>query len=537
MKIERNNFLYQNRSNINFEAIRIRQITPEYSGLKRVLEHEIETFVKSGDNADVVGKGLSATVYSLKNFKDLVFKKSFTKKTDFADEIRNLKTLPEGLKTVQKFVAQAFDDETGIFYLLTTKMKGKPANALTNPYTENHLKNLFATFFELDKNGIYHGDFNLGNILLDNEGRANLIDFQWLQKIDEKRFFENKPKILLPPFILNENSQMFEMASFPFYIKDLQNGKAFMKTYLKEKSLYHENRAQYLKSILPAWRYKDEKSTILKGLNFENAQSLLFKNPDNDILKIETKKIQFLMNFREAFSRQDRNNPESNFITGISSHLMTLSTLQELRSEVSKIQKQKYLSTVKKDYLSSIEEYGAYWFKNISSWLDSMFAANIKQAVNIEHVKSNIDEFNDLTNITKNIDGRFKTYLKETFDILNETDATEIMQEIRKNQKRVSSSSYKLMFDVKFMKKQNEIKQTDKRLSDAINSGKAYDIINLSFLNIVKNRELKKIILSKNLKNKDEIITDLHNGRLLYEDLAKQTYKQALKEITEDLQI
>ena len=84
---------------------------------------------------------------------------------------------------------------------------------------------MFETIFELDKNGIYHGDFNIGNILLDKEGNANLIDFQWMQKVERKRFFENKPHSVIPPYILSENSQMFEMASIPPYLVHCDNGK------------------------------------------------------------------------------------------------------------------------------------------------------------------------------------------------------------------------------------------------------------------------------------------------------------------------
>ena len=47
----------------SFEAVKIRQITPEYSGIKKALENELDSFVKNGDNAELLGKGLSAAVY------------------------------------------------------------------------------------------------------------------------------------------------------------------------------------------------------------------------------------------------------------------------------------------------------------------------------------------------------------------------------------------------------------------------------------------------------------------------------------------
>ena len=104
-------------------------------------------------------------------------------------------------------------------------MNGKEADCKKNPWTREHFKNFFSTLFELDKNGIYHGDLHCGNILLDETGNANLIDFQWTQKLFRNQFFEDKPNSILPPFIMCENSQMFEMAGIPYYIKFMPNSR------------------------------------------------------------------------------------------------------------------------------------------------------------------------------------------------------------------------------------------------------------------------------------------------------------------------
>lgn len=525
----------KNRYNINFEAVRIKQIAPEYTGLKRVFETELDTFTKKGDNAHMIGKGLSAAVYGFDRFKDIVFKKASDCKTDFAGEIRHLKILPDNLNTVQKFIAQAFDDETGIFYLLTTRMKGKPANAQTNPYKREHLSDLFGTMFELDKKGIYHGDFNLGNILLDQNGKVSLIDFQWMLHVEEKRFFENKPKIILPPFILNENSQMFEMASLPFYIKDLPNPKSFLKTYLKEKSAYHEKRGQYLRSLLPNWKYTDEKPTIIKGINFEDAQAILFRNPSKETLKVETRKLQFLSNFREAFSRQDINNPDGNFVTAPSAFLTTLLSLKELRQEIAAIGKQKYLSDAMKNYLSSTDEYAKYWVKNIASWTHGIFENCVKRAVNTEHAAAvkNFDDFREMPNILNIIDGRYKNVFGKNFDIKTDTNALELLNTMKSNHKKLKLCTLKMIFDTKVMKKQAEIKRINEQIKSAVLNDRGLEVINLSLLNIVKNRELKGLIAQKpNLKNRDEIITALHNERLTFEDLARETFENILNTLS-----
>ena len=91
---------------INFEAIRIKQIAPEYYPLKRVFETELDMFIQKNDNVKEMGKGLSAVVYQFNRFKDIVFKKSKIRNFDFADEIEHLKELPKSLDTVQRFIAQ-----------------------------------------------------------------------------------------------------------------------------------------------------------------------------------------------------------------------------------------------------------------------------------------------------------------------------------------------------------------------------------------------------------------------------------------------
>ena len=530
--------LYQdkrNRQNINFEAVRIKQIAQEYSPLKKVLETELDKFVHKANNAELIGQGLSAQVYVFDKFQEIVFKKSSNTKNTFSDEIKNLKFLPDGLSSVQKFIAQAFDDESGIFYLLSTKMKGKPANPNTNPYTKEHLKNLFETLFELDKNGIYHGDFNIGNILLDESGKVNLIDFQWMNKTEPKRFFEDKPRIVLPPFIINENSQMFEMASLPFYMKNIQKGKAFLQEYLSAKSVYHENRAEYLRSVISNWPYKYEKDIILKGINYEDAQSVLFRHPDKDILKLETKKMQFLSNFREAFSRQDGNNPESNFVTGASSHLLTLSALQELRTEIALQKKQKYISSAKKDYLTFTDEYARYWFDNIKNWTKSIFDENINHAINIEsNAGKNYDNFGRMINLYDIIDAKYKMPYSDSFDLKTYTDGTLILEDIFSGFKNLKSQTF-FLFDIRIRNKQNEIKKVNERLKSAFNKDWGLDVLNLSVLNIIKNRELKKIVVAKpNLKNRDDIITELHDERLMYEKLARQSFRRILSAISSD---
>ena len=115
--------------------------------------------------------------------------------------------------------------------------------------------------FELDKLGIYHGDLNCRNILLNPNGKINFIDYQWTEKVNKVNFFDStkSEKILLPISTFPENAQMFEMASMPWYM-DTFNYKSdreeFIKKYLEAKSNYHENRYNYIKAITKDWPYQ-----------------------------------------------------------------------------------------------------------------------------------------------------------------------------------------------------------------------------------------------------------------------------------------
>lgn len=448
----------------------------------------------------MLGEGITSSVYKFKNLQEIVFKKSLNQSNTFETEIKNLKLIPKSIKNAQKFVAQAFDDETGIFYLLSTKVSGKEADWQKNPWTKKGLRSLFSTMFEMDINGIYHGDLHCGNILLDKNGKAGFIDFQWTQNILKKRFFENNPNSFMPPFLMNENAQMFEMASVPYYLKfspGAEKGKEFLKNYLSEKSKYHQKRSDYLREIIKRWPYEYEYETILKGINFEDAQSILFRNPDEDILRLETKKLQFLSSFRETTGKIDSNRAERDFVTATSSQLMTLSAIKELQKEIALQKSQKLVSDAKKTYLDITNDYANYWLNNIKSWIDIIFDGSIKSAENSGRYPLKKYKPESITNLFDFVDDTYKSgYTREfgTTDIIaNKTD----LKNIENHTKNFVELSYKSIFDPKISNKINEIKQINSKLQTALSKDWGLDLINLSILNLSKNRELKAMIQKK----------------------------------------
>lgn len=231
--------------------------------------------------------------------------------------------------------------------------------------------------FELDKLGIYHGDLNGKNILLESNGTVNFIDYQWTEKVENINFFDTTKsrKILQPLSEFPENAQMFEMALMPWYVDSFcttAQKERFLKSYLKAKARYHAKRYEHIKKISNNWQYPSELPYIKQALDSERAKSEVYKNPDINVLKIEMKKIQFLSDYRDAYSHVDPNLPNRNIIASPSSYLCSISSVQDFRKEV---YKQLLLSTdkIKTDYLKSMEIYGDFWYNNLLPYTSDTF--------------------------------------------------------------------------------------------------------------------------------------------------------------------
>ena len=89
---------------------------------------------------------------------------------------------------------------------------------------------------------------------------------------------------------------------------------------------------------------------------------------DDDTVKIEALKINFLSAFREAYKYLDPNTPEKNIIPAGSSYLYTLNSIQALRKEISDMKNSAY--GTKLEYLNSMEDYADYWYNNLRDWTE-----------------------------------------------------------------------------------------------------------------------------------------------------------------------
>ena len=228
----------------SFKAVKILEISNKYKHLESTLLSEIKQFVKNRVNTDFIGSGVFSEVFRFNRLKDFVIKRPFGNDT-LEQEAKALKEIPSTLPGSQQFVARAYDDDTYKYYLVSTKVDGDSPHPKLQPWTNKNLRSLFDGMQELDKAGLYHGDLNNGNLKINRYGDVNFIDFQWGTITPKNKFYENNTVQIMPNFIPIQNSQMFEMAEVPYYLKQIDDpklGKKFLIDYLTEKSKYHKAR-------------------------------------------------------------------------------------------------------------------------------------------------------------------------------------------------------------------------------------------------------------------------------------------------------
>lgn len=359
-------------SNISFKAALFEDFNSKYASVRTILQQETDKFLSTGANATKLGEGIGGETYRFNHprLSNIVIKRNKTGYSDnYEQEYKNLALIPTQTIGGQEPVARAYN--RGEYYLLSTLVPGKCVSR-SNRYNDRNLKSLFDKMFELDKLGIYHGDLNGKNILIDSSGAVNFIDYQWTEQVSRANLFDSEKtkKCLLPISEFPENAQMFEMASMPWYMDSFDTTyekEQFLKKYLQAKSNYHEKRYNYIQKLTQNWPYPSEKGRIQQALNAEKAKAAVYKNPDQDVLTIEMKKLQFLSDYRNAYSHVDPNLPDRNILASPSAYLCSMSSVQDYRKEVSR-QLGTSFNRTKTDYLKAMAEYGDYWFGNLTSY-------------------------------------------------------------------------------------------------------------------------------------------------------------------------
>ena len=407
----------QKNNQVSFKSTMILDIVEKFKPMEKNLLSEMDIFVKNKINSRHIGSGLFANAYSLKKIPDIVIKVP-KQRDSFEQEAGILKKLPAALAASQQFIARIADN-LGNKYLISTKVNGEAPDPECNPWSALSLKSLFKNLFELDKAGIYHGDLNNGNLKIEQNGNVNFLDFQWGTQVAKSDFFSSKPTQCLPPFIQVQNSQMFEMAEIPYYVARSSNSasaKRFLKEYLNQKAFYHNNRLENINDLINNSSYYFNSYTVEKAKKFECAHRDMYRSLDNDTVKIEALKINFLSAFREAYKYLDPNTPEKNIIPAGSSYLYTLNSIQALRKEISDMKNSAY--GTKLEYLNSMEDYADYWYNNLRDWTENAFRYPYRHTLNsleswetlhnFDNPNIDIEKFDSMTNVVECVDKNFE---------------------------------------------------------------------------------------------------------------------------------
>lgn len=570
----------------NFGTILYKGVAPDFEAQKEVIKKELDIFSTSKNNAQPLGEGLSAKAYVLKKMPQIVVKQAFDKTETFEDEQNNLELVPRSLEDSQKFVARAYDDEENCFYLLSTKVDGKPSDPQNMPWTQKHLKNLFDGLFKMDKAGVYHGDLNSGNVRLTADGGVNFIDFQWAHKVPDSIAFLEKEKSTIPDFMYLENAQMFEMAELPFYlaeINDKAETKQFFKQYLQRKSIYHKNRYDYIEN-----HFGENNYSSYKARTFEKAKSVVFENPTDDILKLELKKIQFLNAFREAYKTIDPNVKNKNILSAGSAYLLAMTMTQDFRHEIEinkkKIeeenanidkerkeiceressfmrclfsntnaakkdtQRKEYLEdkkeylNYKKDYLNLMDEYGNFWFEKLKTWTPDAFDFPMRHITgylkswetqhDFNNPRTNLNDFGRIINILSLAGEEFSLGRTKNFNI----NAEKFNSDLKKNSDNLRSLTTFVNRDSDggVNEQIRELKELQKEINKASNNGLWLNVLNLSMLITLRANELYAEVLNcktkddKYLENTKELAI---NFKIEYRDISQNLYRQIYNEL------
>ena len=519
-----------NNKKITFGSIIFENYNNKYDDIKTLLRTEIERFSNGANNAVLLGEGVSGETYKFTNprLSKFVIKKNKSGfSEDYSKEFKNLASIPVEKVGGQEAIARVYNNRKDTHYLVSTLVSGKTVST-QNRYTDRSLKILFDKMFELDKVGIYHGDLNGKNILLDGTGNVNFIDYQWTEKVDKNNLFDNvkSQKTLLPVSNFPENAQMFEMASMPWYMENLDSSidrEAFLKQYLRAKANYHEQRYDYIKKITTNWRYSSELPYIKEALDSEKAKAMLFKNPSDGVLKIEMKKLQFLSDYRDAYSHVDPNLPNRNILPAPSAYICSLSSVQDFRKEVSK-QSPLFVDQHAKNYIKSMERYGDYWYNNLKNYTNDTFDY-IMRAVKKQYKSGEerhefyINErnprvFEPNRDLLAKMPSSYRPFYERNFDIPIAGVRIEYRYE-----GTIDSLKQAKLYDLKTQHNIYKLSRILKETKQFINDKEYLNLLDLSELSILKIREFRSY--SKH-NQKDPFV--LNRIDSLFRDVSRYTH-------------
>ena len=264
------------------------------------------------------------------------------------------------------------------------KIYGMEADPKTNPVDGRHFKSILDDIFKMDKGEIYHGDLEKAHIFYSKDGKAEVDCFRFGYLFSEKPWEIERefPKAMYPT-----NATQFENLSLGHYISKISDDTEktnFLSEYLKESSIFHQKRADFL--------IQSHKGTP-EQIQYEKLQAELFNEPDSEITDLFKKRIEMQYGHRKMFTDWDEgfgacgHTPDETRTTdAVISYFdvvkANMQYLEDLKTAKAGLPEGKM-----REYLNFEEQYASHWLKNHSDSIKGMggWTLNPENKINQTH--------------------------------------------------------------------------------------------------------------------------------------------------------
>lgn len=365
-----------------------------------------------------------------------------------AHENNILLSIGDNVKTSQKGIGYV-ETEKGGQFLLSTLMRGKPANVWSNPFEEKHIDRLLRNLYRLDKTQIIHCDLCRSNLLLDTNFDVNIIDYQWGEKFNYSYPYANYllENSFFPPFEMPNNATMFETAALPGYLKSMSkaNAEEFLCKYLKNKAIYTEKKYDKMKNNL------NLDNTLSDDImNFELAKTKAYNSQDASIRTAELLKMNILNTHRRQYSCYDINKIEPRNI------LRAIPLMIKAKQFADKLSTIRASFSCDETYFKYMNKYGYFWQNKINRWYPNAIEWLFKVVTGVTKPNGRIlfpekfDDFSglDVAEITNDITYQKKSIWQQMFKYDAFAYGEKRLRQLFKNSYNSSSAYYKYKNEV-----------------------------------------------------------------------------------------
>lgn len=392
--------------NTNFGSKVVKVI---YGENNEMLNDKIDKFEQSKTNATQIGQGKFATVYRFNNTGEVI--KSAYKTDIFTNEAKALSLLPKRLKNTQQLISYV-KTEDGNYHLISTFQDGQVPHPDNVRWTNSHFHSLMDNIYKLDKSGINHMDLNRKNCLLESNGNVDFIDYQWAEPFN---VLDKNPKMLRTKFELPSNILIFEKAGLTSYLaktNDAEHRKETLKLYLQNKADFLERRRNYVLSQINTDSIPEETENAIK---YDKICSKVYRNPSDEVVDLEAKKLQFLYSHRQISTLIDPNlEKDAQIITVPTLYLYTLESTKDFINSAKELENSSTDDTMK-TYAKYQQEYGDIYMRRFKDWSCGTFEWILRNTKGEAYNPSDDLSF-DMNKVNeKNITPKLKTILEKDY--------------------------------------------------------------------------------------------------------------------------